>query len=823
MATQTEKPQLSRGITSKLSGLRWRIRSYVWMEGIALGVAWIGLTFWVVLAIDYGPVWLGRKLGALIPSLAGLPESPVIVRAALLAAVVISLAAIFYRWVLRRAFVPMADRSMAVVLERQFDEFHDSLVTSVEMAEHPDHAEEFNDAMLSRTSEDAQAQIGGIRLRRVFNFSPLQFNLAAAVFFVLTIGALGVTQHQFLLQAAGRMYLLGNTPWPRAAEIEVVGVEVQRTVVRTTKKSGDDAEENSGDDENLRSFDNGPVKVAKGSNLVLKVRANASKMKIPDLCTVFFTTEEGQSSWENMSKIGNPIDGYQPYAFAGKPFKGILTSMDFHVVGFDHKTRVHHIEVVDNPVISKVTLECVFPDYMVDEENNLYTPRDLTWVSGTKLPRGTNIRLRGRANKPLDQVQVRFASSGDDSGDADRTETIKVKGDDNKEFVLRIGKLNRDVSMEVTLHDKDGVIAETPERIYIGLVEDEPPEVLTQLHGIGTAVTPNVRIPLTGQIDDDYKADQAWVEIQTPEIDQYKHPVEFPKSGKVDMVVDFRELRDREKDPIELKPAENAKLTVTVKSSDLFDLTGQPNVGSGDHYELDIVTPDQLLAILDREEAGQRRRLEQIHQEMTDARDWLIRVKSDGLTSAGSEPGDEPGDRSGSEPEDAKEDADKIAARLLSLRLLFTQRSLLQTRKSAQEVLGVAGTFRDIYQQLENNRIDAEDRKLRLKEEVAEPLQKIGDQVFSDLELLIEALETQLKSLEKEPKSKKIADEANNAAESAIDHADYLLAELDTILGKLIKFETYAELLDIVRDLIDNQDEVIDVTKDENKKDLLRD
>ena len=82
------KPQISREIVRLLSALRWRIRTYVWIEGLSVAMVWVGLTFWAGLAVDYLPVLLGAS------------ELPKAARAASLIFIAIVLAVILYRWVL---------------------------------------------------------------------------------------------------------------------------------------------------------------------------------------------------------------------------------------------------------------------------------------------------------------------------------------------------------------------------------------------------------------------------------------------------------------------------------------------------------------------------------------------------------------------------------------------------------------------------------------------------------------------------------------------------------------------------------------------------
>src|SRR4051794_6393155 len=216
MASTYPDIALTPDLESLLAGLRWRIRLYIWAEGIALALIWLGLMFWVGLALDYLAVLMGSS------------EMPLAPRAVLLAANGIALAYILYHWIGKRTFVPLGDRSLALILERRFGGFNDSLVTVVEMAELPDHASAFSRELLSRTAAEAQAGVGGVRYRDVFNSMSLAAKLLAAVLVCGSLLAFMSTNTSAFDQAMQRLYLLSDKPWPRAAKIEVVGIEVMR-------------------------------------------------------------------------------------------------------------------------------------------------------------------------------------------------------------------------------------------------------------------------------------------------------------------------------------------------------------------------------------------------------------------------------------------------------------------------------------------------------------------------------------------------------------------------------------------------------------------
>src|SRR4029079_5553843 len=152
------KPQVDARIRAALRGLRRRIRLYVLLEGPAAGVIWLGVTFWASFALDYLPVLLGAS------------EMPQAARGVLLAIVAIGAAYVVYRWLLARLAVPLSDRSLALLMERRHREFHDSLVTTVEL---DDRGEEQRDAltqeMLVNTGRQAVDELQVARLGSVFN------------------------------------------------------------------------------------------------------------------------------------------------------------------------------------------------------------------------------------------------------------------------------------------------------------------------------------------------------------------------------------------------------------------------------------------------------------------------------------------------------------------------------------------------------------------------------------------------------------------------------------------------------------------------------
>ena len=109
--------KMPKRVNRKMWLLRWMVRLYVGLEGLAAIVLVSGIAFWVGLWIDwtFEPV---RELRMLLWGIA------------LLVAFYVSV-----RYFFSRAFVRLPDTSLALLVERNFPELKESLVTTVEAAD----------------------------------------------------------------------------------------------------------------------------------------------------------------------------------------------------------------------------------------------------------------------------------------------------------------------------------------------------------------------------------------------------------------------------------------------------------------------------------------------------------------------------------------------------------------------------------------------------------------------------------------------------------------------------------------------------------------
>jgi hypothetical protein len=765
--------ELPPAIRRILDALRRRIRIYVWIQGLALVVVLIGVAFWVGLAADwtFEPSRDVRRI-ALI---------------ALGAAVLLAV----YRYLLRRVFVPISDSSLAVLLERRFPNLQDHVLTSVDVAA-PEESAAYDAELMSRTHAQAVRAIAGVRLGDVFNRGPC---IRAVIAAVLCAGSIGLFA-AFSRDAFGfwlQRIMLSNELWPRSVSLQVVGFEPDAAGNRVHKLAQDD-------------------------DFELLVHARADDYEIPNEVEIRFRLADGRRGRDSMIRVGDAVPGRDEFQVFRYEFKRVTGDMQFDVVGGDDRVRDLALRVVDRPQLFAIELECDYPSYLQRE------PRRLPVTGGMRIPEGTRLVLHAKSTKPLVSTRIHSAHAGQDTG---------VSFGNQPQQALRwdYGILAADDVLAVSVTDTDDVVSRDPYRVSLAVVRDEVPQVAVRLAGIGAAITPDAILPFKGKITDDYALDRAWFEYQVDSGPPASRSLSQQLTGEPELTnldsFDTRSLDETTgKRALELRPGQ--RLTVSLRASDRFNLSDEPRAGNSQRFVLDVVTMSDLLAMLERRELQLRQRYEAIYEKVTDTRNLLARVEFDespsGESSADLSAGDSAADnnddaaienrevaKTSEEQATTQESTAAAAQRALARRRLRIAGSLQNVVQSADEVTGLAEAFDDLHDQLINNRIDIPDLKSRLREQIAQPLHRIG-------EARMPQLAAQLELIEKHVQDTKAAPELARA----IALADEVLVEMRQVLDRMLELETYNEVLDLLRGIIADQQEISRRTK-ERQKEQIRD
>ncbi|HJT30957.1 MAG TPA: hypothetical protein VJ783_02740 [Pirellulales bacterium] len=751
-------PQLAPGVRQLLGALRRRIRRYVWLEGLAATIAALGFSFWLALGAD----WLFEPSGA--------------VRQGLLLAVLAVGASCLAWFVLRRALARLSDHSMAVLLERRFGTFEDSLLTAVELTARDEPLPEYGTDMLSRTCEEAWRRSSQVDLRQVFNRAPLLRWVSAAAVIVLSFVTVAVASPDLLRFGLDRLTAATDQPWPRRTKLHIEGFDNERR----------------------------EAVVARGMDVDIHVQAEATPPRVvPQVVEVRCRADDGRRERHTMVREGIAVPGqdeYQDYRFT---LGSVLSSLSFDVVGGDARLRDLHIRVVESPSLS-MHLQCEYPAYTGR------LPADVPVTGVVPLPLGTRVKIMAQASKDLRQVEIDVPS---DSADP-VAKTIGLDG--GREFEFTLDELDADQTLSFHLLDTDGVRNRGPVRLALSAVQDEPPQVNVQLEGIGPAITPQARLPLAGKVTDDYGVARVWAESSVDGTQPKPHEL-MAATGQPEIQVEAGlEVAD-----LELKPG--SKLIVGAKAADNRDLPGGrgPNVGQGERFLLEVVTPDQLLTLLETRELNLRQRFESILQEVTETRDSLAALETAESAEQAAEPENDKvprraGDaatgqidntakgRGGDEATEETADASEAKSQR---NLLRVERARQNGQKNSEETRGVANAFEAIRAELINNRVDTEELRIRLKDRIADPLHRIVETMFPEFD-------RRLETFHKASSAQGVA----VSAEGAVEQVDAIIVEMQKVRDQMLELESFNEAVDLLREIISAQQQVTERTKQERRK-----
>ncbi len=825
--------QLDPRIQTTLAALRRRVRCYIWIQGLAAIVAALGVVFWLSLAAD----WFFE------PSLG--------VRKFLLAAIGLVVAAVVYRFLGRRVFVPLADRSMAILMERRFPEFDAGLLTAVELTARPPDPNDCNREMLAATCRSAVEPLDRVRLAEVFNLRPLLVASLSALLLAAAAGGFAIADSGSFSVWFRRTVLLSDELWPRRTILTVDG------------------------------FSGGVAKVARGADFTLVARADMTGEEVPRSVRIMYRPEGASRLDATMIREGQAIAGRDPFQTYSYTFRGVLAPIDLELRGGDASIRDLRIEVVDAPALVGLQAECHYPDYMGRE------PRSVPVSGVVPVPRGTQVTLRAEANKRLTEVEIvdgettqsvadaitrqfrdilalarKHTSNADASSTGEERQialTRQLKelhneavrrfngkapedrlrplldgleavandcqaGTDTSafrtvphsveqrlrdlasiaagmvsftQFNYPLQPLDETKPLELVLHDVDGIKSPQPIRVILSSVEDQPPQPVIQLRGIGSAITPQAKLPFQGNVHDDHGVDKVWLEYAIEGREPRRRTLKKTDTIATNVWIDENfEIAD-----LRLEPG--GKILVAVKASDRCNLGPEPNEGSGDRWILDVVTPEKLRAMLEAREIVLRQRFETIVEEVQEIRDTLAALEFGEESS-----GDDAAPKEAAEPGDS--DPTDSAQRRRGVRLLRIQRARQNGQKDSHETAGVAEAFGDIREELLNNRIYTEELRIRLEEDIVAPLSRLCDQDFVQLDERLALLESTHDDLAESPPLR----------DAAIVQTDTILKTMQQVLSRMIELEDFNEAVQLLRSIIEEQEQLREAIRERRKAKL---
>lgn len=792
----------------------------------ALAIAAVVLAaFWIGWALDYLPVRMGGT------------EMPTAARAMYLVAALAIVVFLVIKFLIARLSRPLPDDSLALLVERQHPDLGGRLVTAVQLVGQPRDGDWHAPALLDQVHQQAVEQMDQVDPSRVLRAEPLVRKASIVIPLALLALAFVILSPGNFARAASRLTLLSDTPWPRKAKLSMVGVELPILAIGDEEPAGYE----------LVEFEDHTIRLPRGSSGTLRITARADdQSEVPTTCTVYFRTDSGTRGQANMRRIGRVRDQQQAFVLDGPPLAALDDSMTFSVHGLDDRLADFRIEAVAPPAIVQSDVEVRYPDYLRTSNEavdvNASIDRRDQYESGLRVREGSDVTMVARAGSPMGHVDAYVSTAGGDF--------VRVPASiDSDGFTARVqlDDLSEPTSVQLVPQDPDGISAQAPYRYFLGVVRDEPPELSVRLKGIGSAVTSRAKIPMTVIAKDDHGLADMTIttSVETPEAPAASEASDEPDSsgdagpanegqkradtapqvptivdrprldreGNGNWTVDLRDLAEAGRLPI---PTAGSTLMLVNEATDAYDLDGR-HVTRGELFRLNVVTDDQLLSLLERQELGLRARLEQTIAETTTLRDTLDRLKreiealgeaqdedADDVSSGNVLPGD--GDR---EESDAAEASEQDRSRqVVRLRV---QQAGLQATKTHEELGGMVAALESLFEEMVNNRVDTVDRQKRLRDDVRAPLVVVIEEPLA-------TLRGQIGEMEQDWQSSRQA--AETAAE-AVKSAEKTILGLTAVLEKMLDLESYNEILDLFRGLIEDQDSLLEDTKSEQKKKVL--
>ncbi len=794
--------QLPPEVDAILAELKSRIRRYVLWERLALAVVAVGLFFWLSLGLDWA-VFSVRRL-----------ELPRWLRFGLDLAVVGAVTAVVLSLVVFRVFRTFRTKSLALVLEKRFPELNDRLVTAVESASQTESHTPLTSAMLERTMLDAVATLKQVDVGSVFDQRPLRrMTTAASVLMVSLIAFAAMCPQAFARWRAGYVGLQ-ETYWPRDVEL----------VATVLAEPGD----------RVRPFVDGEYKHPRGSDLVLLFDVPAGK-KVPERVDLQYRLGGGR--------------GYgRATCFAAGELRfkhaidDLLDDANFWVTAGDFTNReAYRVRVVDPPRIDVLTAESLFPEHTkrqkLDDESGK-PMRETVSVQGTQmsLPVETDFLLRAKANKSLVRARLQFgphelslspteASLTTHSADGQAVQVEPISADRaakffdaaRREFVVpfvlselatpaareRFEKLDSpfgkpfkmppDVTLKIFLEDTDDVIGAEPARITIHGIADNAPSIAAELKGIGTSVTRKAEIPVAAFITDDYGLKDVRFEFQVDDKEPWevrsltKSPSGEPREFKLQADEDHPTERF---EILKMDLAVGQKLTLIVVAEDADNLNG-PHVARSQKFSFKIVSNEELLSLLYQRELNLRRRFEQIISEVKQTRADLILHRSKADESA-----------------KLSADAKAKASEMMPAVIASVIRSLHAIRKNSTETISVEESFQDIREELINNAVHTPQMLERIDEKIVTPLHSLNTNDYPSVDESLGALKVLLDD-NRDPLP---------GLDESITQIGVMLDQMDTILKEMQRLETFQEAIELLKSIIDQQQQLEERTKSERKK-----
>ena len=791
-------PTLPEQLDALLAKLKSSIRRYVLLRGLAMLLTAIVAVFWLSLLADSAWFRLTRL------------ELPRETRLAILIACLALLVIVLFHGIVWQLMVQLKRKALALLLERRFPQLNDRLITVVETAEETESAVAKNEraplsqTMLDRTIHEACRLMESLRIEEVFNPLPLRRAALLATIAGVSLAATAVASPGTFSHWSNAYVKLADDYWNRVNGLEVF----------VLAQPGD----------RIRPFENRVCKHASGSDLTILVTTMDGKLTPAQVLLNY----RGQGDTRGRALMTPAGEGKFRHTIGN-----LMENLEFTITGGDFTTaQPYHIVATPEPGIETLVAECNYPAYTGWNDPGHGEERLRRIVSSElTVPMETELDLQAKSTKPLagariiardfelqiwrdsqqgsvtsmyrqlderglPTMQVPIQPTSEDLISADGlqlklplriTSSGRQSENSTPELPPPSGEMSRvsiheSETLRIYLEDLDGIINLEPVRVELHGRPDESPVVQTRLAGIGKAITRKAIMPFQGVVTDDYGLDQLNFEYRVgTEAELRQQTITRQPGGTQRFVMEKSESQPLEKFdvlPLELKVDDVLLIGLVARDAD--NLNG-PHVSRGEIYRMKIVSEEALLSLLYQDELNLRRRFEQVIEEITRSRDDLQQAL----------PGTE------------EQPTPRISEAV--------QRSLNTIQKDSIETDAIRAAFESIHEEIINNRIDTPQIRNRLEGKIIQPLRATLENEFQLAEEHLRLLDFSLRR----------AQATSITPEQCIANLDALLSSLAQILLEMRKLESFQEVIELLKGIIEEEKRLKQKTEEERKKKLI--
>jgi len=478
----------------------------------------------------------------------------------------------------------------------------------------------------------------------------------------------------------------------------------------------------------------------------------------PDRVTIFYEDDAGDSGRATMK--ADVENHVYRYEFTEVGFP-----ITFHLEGGDEETDEYRIELMEAPEVEEFAIQVGFPAYAEREPESV----DLS-QGDPEMLRGGKVTLRGTSTKPLESAEL-VLGEGD-------VETLPATLTGAQSFEVEFAP-DDTVLAGIRLRDTDGLSNPSlAPRFLVRVVDDRAPRVRLLKRGVGTMVVEGARFPYTVRVRDDVRAVDGRLQVKKTAADgSAPEPQDVPFQ-KGALGVEEAEVEGA----LEISSLNVGPGTfLSFRAYAVDNAKPEPHEGKSDPVSLKVVTLEELLQDLLRRQHQLRQRFEDLIKAEKALLDRFLDVK------------DQP-------PTDPQE-------------LMLHIESFGQSqREIARGVRTVERSMDGILDEMLNNRISTASNVEQLRREVVSALERLREQIMvphaRDLDLYARrATATNIRGEEGE-----------------LVHKGFqrVLDAMMAVLAKLEKAETFTEIIERMRVIIEMHEDVQKATREKHEQ-ALRD